>query len=128
MERTECNVNDVYSAIVEMVSENIDENERILAQNIKEAGDDCANELKSTSPRRTGEYASGWKNNFRGGEYGHAVSVIANHTKPSLTHLLENGHELFYMGHDTGRRTRAFKHIEPAYEHAADELKGEGVD
>lgn len=128
MDRVECNVNDIYSAITKMVQENVDENERIMAENVKKAGQDCAKELRSTSPKKYGGYAAGWKNNFKGGDYGHAVSIVANHSKPTLTHLLENGHELWMHGHDTGRRVRAIKHIEPAYENAAAELKGEQVD
>ena len=34
--------------------------------------------------------------------------------KPQLTHLLENGHDIYANGVNTGRRTKAFPHWEQA--------------
>ena len=45
---------------------------------------------------------------------------IKNTAKPSLTHLLENGHELRQGGF-----APAIPHIRPAFEQAADELRKE---
>lgn len=59
--------------------------------------------LKATSPKQTGKYAKGWAVTNQDG-----AQVIHNATRPSLTHLLENGHAL-----RSGGRTRAIKHIEP---------------
>jgi len=54
----------------------------------REVARDCASRLQSSSPKESGEYASGWGVKTQG-ENG---QVVYNKAKPSLTHLLENGH------------------------------------
>lgn len=44
----------------------------------------------------------------------YVTSITLSNKMYQLTHLLENGHYLVYMGRPTGRRTRAFPHWEPA--------------
>ena len=79
---------------------------------------ETAQQLKSTSPRDTGDYARGWKvSKQRGGDY-----VVHNATEYRLTHLLENGHEVKNKKGDTGKRAPAFKHIYPAEQWASEEL------
>lgn len=127
--RVTCNVNDFYSVLMDFVSENVDDNEQAIQRNVKEAGEHAEKELQGyDGPYATGKYAKGWKSDFRTGEYGHATATVHNTSQPSLTHLIEKGHELFVHGRDTGRRTRANPHIETAYENAADILLGGGVE
>lgn len=64
-------------------------------------------------------YEKGWKVYHHQMRDGHAESVVANKNAPSLTHLIEKGHELFVFGRDTGRRTQPRPHIRQAYEDAA---------
>lgn len=76
-----------------------------------EAADAAAEELRSTSPNRTGKYAKGWIKEKKGGTY-----IV--HQKGSgyrLTHLLEKGHEK-----RNGGRVKGIPHIEPAEEHAGE--------
>lgn len=68
--------------------------------------------LRQTSPKRTGKYARGWKAKFVETSRGFSA-LVANETKPSLTHLLEKGHMT-----RKGGRTKALPHILPAYEKA----------
>lgn len=118
-----CDVNDFYSTIMEMVRETVDEDQSAVEENVKAAADKCTRELRSKAWKNGGtRYSSGWESDYKVGPEGHARAVVHNTSQPSLTHLLENGHELFVGGHDTGRRVPAYKHIEPAYEHAKDEL------
>lgn len=43
--------------------------------------------------------------------------IVHNKTHYQLTHLLENGHRIITVnGEDTGKRTKAIKHILPVYE------------
>ena len=51
-------------------------------------------DLKARSPRKRGDYASGWKSKQeKTGLTGNKLSItIYNAKKPSLTHLLEKGH------------------------------------
>ena len=46
----------------------------------------CAN-LKASSPKRTGKYAKGWAVTHEGNTF-----TVHNKTRPTLTHILENGH------------------------------------
>lgn len=64
-------------------------------------------------------YERGWKVYHHQMRDGHAESVVANKNAPSLTHLIEKGHELFVFGKDTGRRTQPRPHISDAYKAAA---------
>lgn len=63
-----------------------------------EVARECVRKLKQTSPKDTGDYAKGWavKNN------GDHELVVYNRTKPGLTHLLNNGHDLVNGGRYAG--------------------------
>lgn len=50
----------------------------------------CAAELRKTAPKRTGEYAKGWRS--KQDSRSPVGCVVYNNTKPSLTFLLEYGH------------------------------------
>lgn len=126
-----CDVNDVYSNLMEMLEENVTSNHEAMARNIRAAGEDCAEHIAGRDypyEGREREYAHGWKAEYRETADGHMVSVVRNVTQPSLTHLIEKGHELFIGGHDTGRRTRAKPYIREGYEHAAPIATGGGVE
>jgi hypothetical protein len=66
-------------------------------------------EIKSNSPKETGEYANGWSYSTSK-KYGKIVITVYNKDKPQLTHLLENGHAI-----DGGTgRVEGIPHIGPA--------------
>lgn len=123
-----CDVNDFYSTLMEMVNETAEEDQEALETNVQAAANHCVNELKSKKWKTGSKYSAGWESDYKVGPSGHARAVVHNTSQPSLTHLLENGHEMFINGHDTGRRVPAYKHIEPAYENAKDILLGNGGD
>jgi len=81
----------------------------------KKVADDGVSELRATSPRRTGGYASGWTQRKVGRE-----RVIYNKTHASLTHLLENGH-----ANRDGGYTPGIPHIAPVEQHVIEEFKQE---
>lgn len=78
----------------DVVRETVDD---VLKEGVKE--------IKSSSPRRTGEYSKGWKKETEDSRLG-ATGVIYNADKPQLTHLLENGH-----ANRDGSRTPGKPHI-----------------
>ncbi len=83
-------------------------NERVgkaVEESAQQVSKECVNKLKSSSPKKTGEYAGGWKSRKEGNGY-----VIFNAKRPGLTHLLENGH-VTRNQYGTWRRTPAHPHI-----------------
>ncbi len=82
---------------------------------VKKGAETCRDVLQDTKvPGDTGEYAKGWKVKTERASFFGTGATVHNASKPSLTHLLENGHELFVHGVDTGRRAPAYPHIAPA--------------
>lgn len=73
-------------------------------------------ELKQNAPKKSGEYAGGWKQKTTktrtGGE-----TVVYNGKKPGLTHLLEFGHPIVSGGRTVGQ-AKAFPHMAQAQETA----------
>ena len=83
---------------------------------------ECVQKLKSTSPRKTGDYAKGWAVKRATGKTRGIVDVtVHNKTDYQLTHLLENGH-VVRNAKGTYGRTNGIKHIKPVEEWAVSEL------
>jgi hypothetical protein len=72
-------------------------------------------QLKATSPKKTGKYATGWRT-----KKVNSAVVIYNATRGSLTHLLEKGH-----AKKNGGRVAAIPHIRPAEQKAIKEFISE---
>ena len=85
---------------------------------------ESASRLRNTSPRKTGDYAKGWKVKKKRGRNGLQTVTVHNKTNYQLTHLLENGHVVRNKKGTYGR-TRPIKHIAPVEEWAVDELPRE---
>ena len=65
-------------------------------------------------PRKTGDYAKGWRWQYnKQPTKGYEAVVIYNSEKPTLTYLLENGHAVKRGGRTVGE-ANAHPHIEPA--------------
>lgn len=94
----------------------LDEQMMLAREAIEEASKEVAKqtveELKQTSPKRTGKYAKSWRSKPMTLTRG-TVSYVVHNTQGQLSHLLERGHAL-----RSGGRTRAFPHIKPAEETA----------
>lgn len=82
--------------------------------------------LKSTSPKRTGEYARSWRRDkIKTGRHSYAEVIHAGNGEYRLTHLLENPRRVFYWGRYAGKTTAGTPHIEPAEEQAIAEFEAE---
>lgn len=77
-------------------------------------------ELRANSPRKTGEYASGWAVKMEDAD----TFVVYNAKKPGLTHLLEKSHVIANQYGTYGRSTPQ-PHIKPAADAAQEELLAE---
>lgn len=80
---------------------------------VRKTGRETAKDLRNTSPKRTGAYASSWTTKVTRSS-GRLIGVtVYNKEHYQLTHLLENGHVIKNKKGEYGR-TRPIKHIAPA--------------
>lgn len=90
---------------------------------IEKTSKESVRKLKDTSPKKSGEYAKGWKLKKERGRDGIATVTVHNKIY-QLTHLLENGH-VVRNAKGTYGRTSGVKHIAPVEEWAESELQQE---
>lgn len=76
--------------------------------------------LIATSPRKYGRYYKGWSVRNKSTVAGGIEYVIHNKNSPHSVHLLEDGHEMFINGKNTGERVAGIPHFEKAKEKAGD--------
>lgn len=84
---------------------------------------EAVSKLKSTSPRKSGEYARGWGLKRERGTGGINTVTVKNRVY-QLTHLLENGH-IVRNKKGTYGRAPGIKHIAPVEDWAKTELPEE---
>lgn len=103
------NAEQLANELSKAVKEYTEDVQKAVDKKVRSTATKVKREIKADSPRDSGEYADGWsrKTNARGGS---TEVTIYNKEKPSLTHLLENGHAK--VG---GGRVQGIPHIQPAY-------------
>lgn len=108
-------INNLASEIANTLKEFSNEVEEGLEEAQKKAAQDGAKKLRSTSPKKSGAYAKGWraKKDWQGW-------VIYNATRGQITHLLEKGHVKRGGGRVPGR-----VHIAPVEEQAIQDYERE---
>lgn len=84
--------NDIERAICSAMRECMDENEEVLQERCRAAGERAVRELKQQSRKRSGKYAKGWKYDVATSETG--VDCTVHNRIYQLTHLLENDHDI----------------------------------
>lgn len=111
-------IDGLADAVVEAIQEYADATAEGIKKAAGETADSCVKELRSTSPKQTGDYRKGWKKKKA---FENATSVrytVHNATDYQLTHLLEKGH-----AKRNGGRVAAIPHIEPAEQDAISEFE-----
>lgn len=83
---------------------------------IVDVGNETGRYLRANSPKRTGDYAKGWRGKKLTNTFYGSQLIIYNETDWQLTHLLNNGH-----ANRDGGRTAGDHHIDNA-EKFANEL------
>lgn len=90
-----------------------------IEEESNEIGKKTSADLRSKSPKETGDYASGW----RVKKLGKNGVIVYNSKMPGLTHLLENGHMIVNKRGEFGRYNGK-PHIAPiAEERVAEYIK-----
>lgn len=90
-----------------------------VKKEVKAVASRTVQRLKSTSPKKSGKYASGWTTEVAYEDEEDIRVNIHNRKKPHLTHLLENGHAKI-----NGGRVEGIPHIGLAEKEARRELEG----
>lgn len=88
----------------------------VLEESIKEVSKEAVKKLKSTSPKRKGDYKKSWAQQAETGRLKVGAVVYARKPEYRLTHLLEKGH-----AKRGGGRVDARVHIEPVNDWAQEE-------
>jgi len=109
---------DLLVQVEEVLDEYNEELDEAVNITMNAVAKEAAQKLRSTSPKKTGKYANGWvvNSNIRSKTY-----TVYNKAKPSLTHLLEDGH-LIRNQFGTWGRVEGVKHIKPVEEWANTEV------
>lgn len=105
---------EIESALADYGMDTADE----VKKEVKAVASQTIQRLKSTSPKKTGKYASGWSETVAYENEEDIGVNIHNRKKPHLTQLLENGHAKL-----DGGRVEGIPHIGPAEEEARRELE-----
>lgn len=97
----------VTEQLTRILDEYGDEVKQVARKEAKQAGRDTSKKLRSVSPKKTGDYASGWSVK----QIDEDTVTVYNRKMPGLTHLLEHGHLIRNKKGDFGRA--------PAHPHIA---------
>lgn len=93
-----------------------------VRENVLRVAKEMADELKATSPKRTGKYAKGWKSKVTKDKEFEFEASVYNAKEPGLTHLLEFGHVIMNGTRRVLGEVEGIEHIYPARDHAEDKL------
>lgn len=110
-------IDDLADAVAKELASYSQERTDDLKKAIKKVAKEAVQELKSTSPKDSGEYASTWKQKVVYEDRSDIRVRVYNEDNYRLTHLLENGHAKV-----NGGRVAAQPHIAPAEDNAAKKL------
>ena len=112
-----CRIDQMAHVIMEGLQEYADLAAEDMKAAVRKAGNAAKKDIQANAPERTGAYQKSWSvKTVR--ENANAMEVVVySRTRYQLAHLLEFGHAL-----RQGGRTRAFPHIAPAEERAAEML------
>ena len=114
--------NELASELAAVLQEYSEEVAQAVKEECLQVAKETAAELRTTSPKRSGKYAKGWKTRVAYERGGDIRVQVYNGPKPQLAHLLEFGH---VTRNGTGReykRTPAHPHIKAAEDNAAKKL------
>lgn len=114
MSKTVVSVSEIEQTIMDALEEYGEQAQEAIDRTLPLVGDETAKELRQTSPKRTGNYAKGWKYQIDTRKRSKGTKMTVYNKKfYRLTHLLENGHAKV-----NGGRVDGIPHIAPARDSA----------
>lgn len=111
----EIKVTEIEKVIMDALEEYADKAEDVIGSTLPLVGRETVDDLKVTSPKRTGHYASSWTYGMkqsRGSKKNNKL-IVYNKKYYRLVHLLEKGH-----ASRNGGRVEAIVHVKPAQDKA----------
>lgn len=112
-------VDDLAGAVAEAFAEYSEEVIENTKKEVRNVAKQTVAELRDSSPKKTGEYAKGWKSKVQHESRSDIRIIVYNAKKPQLTHLLENGYAL-----RSGGRFSGIPHLRIAEQNAIQRLGG----
>lgn len=85
-------MNDWIADLTDALSEYADGVQESVNEAVKDVAKETTKKLKTTSPKRTGDYRKGWSVKNTSSKATETVVTVYNRTDYQLTHLLEHGH------------------------------------
>lgn len=109
-------IDNLADEIVSAIREYTEDVTAGIEQEVDSTSKKLTKDIANSSPRKTGEYAKGWKRKkvSRGGQVSY---IIYNRKKGSIAHLLEFGHAKRGGGRVAGK-----PHIRPNYDRTEPEM------
>lgn len=107
-----------------ILNEYVEEVNELSNDLMKKNAEETCQDLKNTSPKRTGAYARDWAVKTERGGAGSKIFIVHNKKHYQLTHLLENGHIIRNKKGEFGRAP-AHPHIKKARDKAEQKLIAE---
>lgn len=109
--------NELSQAIEKELEEYLNQTTEMVVEVVDDVTDEAIQDLKSSSPKRSGRYARGWTSKETTNTATGKTKTVHNRT-PGLTHLLENGYVKQNGGRVSGR-----PHIAPVEQKAIQSLE-----
>lgn len=108
--------------IAAALAEYADDAAEALKAECKQVAKETTQELRQTSPQKTGEYAKGWRSKTEYESREDIRIIVYNGKKPQLGHLLEFGHVCRNGTRRVFGQIQGRAHIAVAEQHAIENL------
>lgn len=108
-------ISEMEKVIMDALEEYAEKASEVIGETLPLVGQETAQDLRATSPKRTGDYAASWTYGMqtsRGSKKRNKL-VVYNKNHYRIVHLLEKGH-----AKKNGGRVEAIVHVKPAQDRA----------
>lgn len=108
-------ISEMEKVIMDALEEYAEKASEVIGETLPLVGQETAQDLRATSPKRTGNYAASWTYGMqtsRGSKKRNKL-VVYNKKHYRIVHLLEKGH-----AKKNGGRVEAIVHVKPAQDRA----------